>query len=104
MSDVGYRSVSPSPQKPIRNAFDVLTGASKAQDVRAKQRLEKSKYIEFEAQESDDEDSFGFMGRRKDNEEEEDGEDQDKTLDTLVDDQEMDPNAVNADLVQEKYQ
>jgi len=29
-----------------------------------------SDYIEFEAQESDDEDSFGFMGRRKDNEEE----------------------------------
>lgn len=69
-----------------------------------KRRLEKSEFVEAEAQESDDDEMFGLGGRKKDDGEEEDGEDLDMTLETLVDDQEMDEATVNAQLVQEKYQ
>ena len=81
-----------------------MANAAKAKSGKVKQRLEKSEFVEAEAQESDDDEMFGFRSRRKDNEEEEDGEDLDKTLETLVDDQEMDEETVNALLVQEKYQ
>lgn len=81
-----------------------MAGVAKAKNEKAKQRLEKHEFVEAEAQESDDDEMFGFGGRRKDDGEEEDGEDLDKTLETLVDDQEMDEETVNAQLVQEKYQ
>jgi mediator of replication checkpoint protein 1 len=81
-----------------------MARAAKANNEKLKGRLEKSEFIEAEAQESDDDEMFGFGGGKKDDGEEEDGEDLDKTLETLVDDQEMDEQTVNAQLVQEKYQ
>jgi mediator of replication checkpoint protein 1 len=81
-----------------------MIGAAKATNEKAKRRLEKSEFVEAEAQESDDDEMFGFAGRKKDDGEEEDGDDLDKTLDTLVDDQEMDEETVNAELVHKKYQ
>jgi mediator of replication checkpoint protein 1 len=56
-----------------------------------------------EAQESDDDEMLGF-GHGRDDGEEEDGEDMDRTLETLVDDKEMDERTVAANRVFEKYQ
>ena len=104
IDDRSSPSLSPSPRKQLPNAFEVIAGAAKTKSGKEKRRLEKSEFIEAEAQESDDDEMFGFRGRQKDDVEEEDGEDLDTTLETLVDDQEMDEETVNALLVQEKYQ
>jgi mediator of replication checkpoint protein 1 len=90
-----------SPQKRA-NAFDVLAQNAKAESAKLRKRLEKSEFVEAEAQESDDDEMFGF-GLKKDDGEEEDGEDLDKTLDGLVDDQEMDEKTVAAAMVLEKF-
>ncbi|KAJ3776607.1 hypothetical protein FB446DRAFT_720643 [Lentinula raphanica] len=68
---------------------------------KTKRRLEKSEFIEGEAQESDEDEMFGF---RKAEEDEEDGDHLDRTLETLVDDQEMDQSQIAEDKVMEKYQ
>lgn len=78
--------------------------ASKTKPNEPRQKLQKSEFVENEAQESDDDDILGFGPQRKDAEDEEDGEDLDKALETLVDDRPMDEEAVAADLVLEKYQ
>ncbi|KAF8897205.1 hypothetical protein BD779DRAFT_1489499 [Infundibulicybe gibba] len=91
---------SPSPRKRPQNAFDALARGSKLKAEKPKTKLGKSEFVEAEAQESDEDDIFGF-GVKKDDEEE--GEDLDKTLETLVDDQEMDEDTVAAELVIEKY-
>lgn len=103
----GYRSspsISPSPKKKLPgNAFDVmLANAHKNKDKPKKKFLEKSEFVEAEAQESDDEDMFGFGLGKKDDGDDEDGEDLDKTLDGLVDDAEMDEKTKGVDLVLEK--
>jgi hypothetical protein len=48
--------------------------AAHAQGTKLKRRLEKSEFIEAEAQESDDDEMLGF-GDRRNNADEEDGED-----------------------------
>ncbi|KAG5726007.1 hypothetical protein E4T56_gene1615 [Termitomyces sp. T112] len=64
----------------------------------------KSEFVEQEAQESDEDEIFGFGPRQKDNDDEEDGEYLDQTLEILVDDSEMDEKTVAANLVLEKFQ
>ncbi|KAG6866491.1 hypothetical protein C0991_003035 [Blastosporella zonata] len=102
---VSYKSsLSPSPSaKRPANAFDVLKRASKYADKPKRNHLDKSEFIEAEAQESDDDEMFGFglVGKGKDDEE--DGEDLDKVLETLVDDADMDEDTVAAELVKEKF-
>ncbi|KAH0587271.1 hypothetical protein H2248_006075 [Termitomyces sp. 'cryptogamus'] len=66
--------------------------------------LDKSEFVEQEAQESDEDEIFGFGPRQKDNDDEEDGEYLDQTLEILVDDSEMDEKTVAANLVLEKFQ
>ncbi|KIK65579.1 hypothetical protein GYMLUDRAFT_361030 [Collybiopsis luxurians FD-317 M1] len=67
-----------------------------------RRRLEKSEFIEGEAQESDEDEMFGFRKARE--ADEEDGEDQDQTLETLVDDKAMDQTEIAEERVVEKYQ
>lgn len=95
------RSPSPSPVKRPANAFDLLGRAAKSE--RPKVKLGKSEFIEAEAQESDDDEMLGFGFRKKDDGEEEEGEDLDKPLEALVDDQEMDEETAAAQLVMEKF-
>lgn len=91
-------SPSPSPRK-LRNAFGVLMQAP-PKPVR---RLEKSEFVEGEAEESDEERKFGFgFGRPSNEGEESDGEDQDQTLAELVDDRKMDNATLNERKVLEK--
>ena len=103
----GYRSsVSPSPVKP-RNAFDLL--GHKPARLKApqfeKKRLEKNEFIEGEAEESDEDAAFGFgLPKKKDDEEDLDGEDQDRVLEELVDDAHMDDDTLNEEKVMEKVQ
>jgi mediator of replication checkpoint protein 1 len=66
--------------------------------------LKKSEFVAEEAQESDDDEMVAFGGKQKDDDGEEDGEDLDRTLETLVDDQEMGEDVVAADRVLEKFQ
>jgi len=78
-------------------------GATKA-EKRTHDRLkgvDLSAFLENEAAESDDENTFGFAKPKDDDEE--DGEDLDKTLDVLMDDKEMDDATVAAGLVHEKF-
>ncbi|KAJ7228971.1 MRC1-like domain-containing protein [Mycena pura] len=96
---------SPSPLglRP-QNAFAVVRSEPlKDRSSRPKHPLKKSEFIEVEAQESDDDEMVGF-GHKQDDADEEDGEDQDQTLQTLVDDQEMDETTAAADRVIEKFQ
>ncbi|KAJ6510156.1 hypothetical protein C8R47DRAFT_1096888 [Mycena vitilis] len=95
---------SPSPSRALRakNAFDLLRRDTLRMAPRPKKPLDKSEFVAEEAQESDDDEMLGF-GKRDDGEEE-DGEDMDRTLETLVDDKEMDEDMVAADRVLEKFQ
>ncbi|KAG6877843.1 hypothetical protein C0993_003216 [Termitomyces sp. T159_Od127] len=99
-------SPSPSPTtKRSVNVFDVLKRGSKAQvDKLKRSLLDKSEFVEQEAQESDDDEFFGFGPRLNDKDEEENEEDLDQTLETLVDDAEIDEQTLAADLVMEKFQ
>lgn len=96
------REHSPSPPKRQRNAFDLL-GKKPQRSEEDGKKLEKSEYVHAEAEESDDDDTFGFGGHRnKDDGEEEDGDDLDKTLEGLVDDADMDDATMAEELVMEK--
>lgn len=103
----GYRpSNSPSPAK-ARNAFGLLghkPGKIKAPHFEKRRKLEKSAFIEGEAEESDEDAGFGFGLVKKDDEEDLDGEDQDRVLEELVDDATMDDATLNEDKVLEKVQ
>ncbi|KAJ6567187.1 hypothetical protein DFH09DRAFT_1471055 [Mycena vulgaris] len=96
---------SPSPTAiRAKNAFDRLRHETlESRLPRPKKPLDKSEFVAEEAQESDDDEMLGF-GHKRDDGEEEDGEDMDKTLETLVDDQEMDEETVAAERVLEKFQ
>lgn len=94
---------SPSVPKRKRNAFDVLNSAAKAKAEKQKRPLERSEFVEAEAQESDDDEMFGFGHKKADDGEEEDGEDLDKNLEALVDDRDMDEDVVAEELVREKH-
>jgi mediator of replication checkpoint protein 1 len=101
----GYRS-SPSPSPKARNAFDVLghKPLGKLKAPKFPKKLEKSAFIEGEAEESDEDAGFGFGLVKKDDEEELDGDDQDKILEELVDDAHMDEETLNEEKVLEKVQ
>ncbi|CCM04803.1 uncharacterized protein FIBRA_06996 [Fibroporia radiculosa] len=94
-----HSSPSPSPTK-HRNAFDVLKQAAHA-PTESDRKLQKSEFIEGEAEESDDDAMIGFGGRRKEDDESDD-ESQDATLAELVDDAAMDDKTLGADAVLEK--
>lgn len=98
----GRSSMSPSPVK-RRNAFDDLLGRRPGR-IQAPKFPKKSAFIEGEAEESDEDAGFGFGVIKKDDEEELDGEDQDKILEELVDDAEMDEDTLNELKVLEKVQ
>ncbi|KAJ7499242.1 hypothetical protein FB451DRAFT_31624 [Mycena latifolia] len=97
-------SPSPSPAMRTKNAFDMLRREAVGLHApRPKKPLDKSEFVAEEAQESDDDEMIGF-GAKGDDGEEEEGEDMDKTLETLVDDQEMDNETIAAARVLEKFQ
>lgn len=77
--------------------------SDRAQEKR-RNKLEKSEFVQSEAEESDDDDVFGFLpNKRKDEADEEDNNDLDRTLETLVDDRRMDEETLNAPRVLEKF-
>ncbi|KAG1715960.1 hypothetical protein ID866_1184 [Astraeus odoratus] len=84
------------------NAFDVLGKVPKL-PAAPKQKLKNSEFVAAEAEESDEDDMFGFGAPEKGNDEEDDDEDQDKILQDLVDDAAMDVETERPDLVQEKF-
>ncbi|KAJ7162546.1 hypothetical protein C8R43DRAFT_1123248 [Mycena crocata] len=99
-------SSSPSPTRARgpTNAFDLLRREKIGiRAPRPRKPLEKSEFVAEEAQESDDDEMLGF-GHKGEDGDEEDGEDMDRTLETLVDDKEMDATAVAEARVREKYQ
>lgn len=57
----------------------------------------------MEAEESDEDDMFGFGGPKKKEDEEEEDEDENKVIEGLVDDTGMDVETERPDLVQEKF-
>lgn len=85
------------------SAFDVLGKASKPTSKEPKEKLQKSAFVAAEAEESDEDDMFGFGGAKKDDEEEDEEDDQDKVVEGLVDDAVMDAETERPDLVQEKF-
>jgi mediator of replication checkpoint protein 1 len=91
----------------VLNAFDVLNRNARLQAKGPKQaaKLVQSEYVEAEAEESDDDELYGFgnfVKKKDDGEGEEDGEDLDKNLDGLVDDTVMDGDVLAEDKVMEK--
>ncbi|KAF9045974.1 hypothetical protein BDZ89DRAFT_101606 [Hymenopellis radicata] len=89
--NTGYQS-SPSPS-PSR----------KPRLPRPKVRLEKSEFVEGEAEESDEDEMRGFgVVHQTGDDEDLDGEDQDKNLESLVDDVQMDEETIAAEKVLEK--
>lgn len=104
------RSASPLEPAPMTtrpskaNAFDVLGKAPNRPKV-PKEKLKDSEFVAAEAEESDEDDMFGFGGPKKDDDDddEEDGDEQEKVLTGLVDDRAMDVEMERPDLVQEKF-
>lgn len=104
------RSASPLEPAPMTtrpskaNAFDVLGKAPNRPKV-PKEKLKDSEFVAAEAEESDEDDMFGFGGPKKDDDDddEEDGDEQEKVLTGLVDDRAMDVDMERPDLVQEKF-
>lgn len=102
------RSASPSDRASTslqtkKNAFDLLrTGAQQAERYK-RRKLEASEFVVDQADESDDEGGFWGVKKKADDDEEEGGEDMDRNLETLVDDQDMDDETLAKRLVWEKY-
>lgn len=105
------RSPSPLEQKVLGqngnpatklNAFSILGKVPKPSPMAQNKKYDKSEFVAVEAEESDEDDMFGFGGGKKDDDEEQDKE-QDKDVEGLVDDTFMDAEAEAAELVQEKY-
>ncbi|KAF8558978.1 hypothetical protein OG21DRAFT_1480851 [Imleria badia] len=106
------RSSSPLEQKSLGqtsrlvaklDAFDILSKASKPPSKAQKEKHGKSEFLAVEAEESDEDDMFGFGGPKKDDDEEEDDNEQDKVVEGLVDDAVMNAETEAADLVVEKH-
>ena len=96
-------SPTPAPRL-VMNVPDMFTkGKGLAQLEKQKNRLEKSEFVQSEAEESDDDDVLGFLPKKRKDEEEEDNNDLDRTLETLVDDRHMDDETLNAPRVLEKF-
>ena len=97
---MGGKSPSSS-RPPKRNAFETLeVGAQKPKE---KKPLKKSEFVEAEAQESDEDDGFGFKKRTTDDNEDDSDVNDDKAVEGLVDDAVMDETTLAEKLVQEKY-
>lgn len=93
---------TPSSPKRSRNAFEAMLKAQ-ARKEKTEKKLEKSEFVAGEAEESDDDDQFGFGARiKKDDGEEDEDDDQDKVVEGLVDDADMDEETINERLVLEK--
>uniref|UniRef100_A0A4Y9YD13 DNA replication checkpoint mediator MRC1 domain-containing protein n=1 Tax=Dentipellis fragilis TaxID=205917 RepID=A0A4Y9YD13_9AGAM len=76
------------------------------QKQKQKMPLDHSEFVDEAAVESDEDDMLGFGPRRRavgDEDEEEGDEDQDKALEGLVDDAHISEDAMNEELVQEKF-
>ena len=84
------------------NAFTILGRTREPLSKEQAKNHEKSEFVAVEAEESDEDDMFGFGGPKGDDEEEDDNE-QDKVVENLVDDTLMDAETVAVDLVQEKF-
>ncbi|KAI6165006.1 hypothetical protein EDD17DRAFT_1506348 [Pisolithus thermaeus] len=76
------------------NAFDILGKASNRPKV-PRERLKDSEFVAAEAEESDEDDMFGFGGPKR--------EEQNEVMTELVDDKDMDVETERPDLVQEKF-
>ncbi|KIJ70449.1 hypothetical protein HYDPIDRAFT_78205 [Hydnomerulius pinastri MD-312] len=100
-SPIAPVSLIAGPSKP--NAFDVLGKVTKPSSKAHKEKLQKSEFVVAEAEESDEDDMFGFGGAKKKDDDEEDDDDENKVAEGLVDDAAMDAETVAADLVQEKF-
>ncbi|KAF8845644.1 hypothetical protein BDN67DRAFT_1033013 [Paxillus ammoniavirescens] len=85
------------------NAFDILGKPLKSTSKANNAKPQTSEFVAAEAQESDEDDMFGFGGAKEDDEEEDDDDDQDKIVEGLVDDAFMDVETEAANLVQEKH-
>ncbi|KIK91696.1 hypothetical protein PAXRUDRAFT_830609 [Paxillus rubicundulus Ve08.2h10] len=88
---------------PKPNAFDILGKPLKPTSKTYNGKLQSSEFVAAEAQESDEDDMFGFGVAKEDDEEDEDDDDQDKVVEGLVDDAFMDAETEAVDLVQEKH-
>jgi mediator of replication checkpoint protein 1 len=103
----GYRSSgTPEPRKTL-DAFAVLAQNAKRLQQREQKSLDRSKFVESEAVESDDDEmqGFGGFGAPADGENEEtNGEDLDKALEGLVDDQEMNEDELGKEKILAKHQ
>lgn len=101
-------SDSPGTRERPADAFNLLRQGAmkKAKEELAWKRHEALEFFEDEAQESDEDDAFGFgtKHRNERGEDEDEDENLDKTLETLVDDQEMDEEVVAAEKILEKFQ
>lgn len=105
------RSSSPLEQKSLGqngslvaklNVFDILGKASKPPFKAQKEIHRKSEFVAVEAEESDEDDMFGFGGPKKGDDDEDDNE-QDKIVEGLVDDAVMDAETEAAERVLEKH-
>lgn len=107
----GYRSsVSPSPS-PIKrktqetDAFQLMREAQKK--AIKKPKLDRSDFVDGQAEESDEDDHFGFGGKPKRRDEEEEDVDNEEELVKLqkemMDDKAMDVSTLNEDMVLEKH-
>lgn len=100
-------SASAAPTGP-RNAFEMMMqpkqkDPSKAQKSKEKQRAIKAAFVHGEAYESDEDVLQGFGGGGKEDDEDDDDDDeQNKVVEGLVDDANMDADAENAEAVMEK--
>ncbi|KAJ2915033.1 hypothetical protein MD484_g5403, partial [Candolleomyces efflorescens] len=102
------RSVSPSDRasaslQPKKNAFDLLRTGAQQPERYKRRKLEAGDFVVDQAEESDDEGGFWGAKKKADDDEEEGGEDMDRNLETLVDDQDMDEETLAKRLVWEKY-
>ncbi|KAI6122780.1 hypothetical protein EV401DRAFT_1949860 [Pisolithus croceorrhizus] len=86
------------------NAFDILGKTSNRPKVQ-RERLKDSEFVAAEAEESDEDDMFGFGGPKKgdNDDDEEDEEERNEVMTELVDDKDMDVETERPDLVQEKF-
>ncbi|KAH7931349.1 hypothetical protein BV22DRAFT_1053282 [Leucogyrophana mollusca] len=85
------------------SVFDVL-GKGLPRPRVGRTKPEKSAFVAAEAEESDEDDRFGFGGgKTAEDDEEDENDDEDKVVEGLVDDTAMDEDTQRADLVQEKF-
>ncbi|KAJ2933454.1 hypothetical protein H1R20_g3636, partial [Candolleomyces eurysporus] len=102
------RSLSPSDRASAslqikKNAFDLLRTGAQQPERYKRRKLEASEFVVDQAEESDDEGGFWGAKKKKPDDDEEEGEDMDRNLETLVDDQEMDAETLAEQLVYEKF-